>query len=165
MILVPRDTFGVTAPRGMEVFGCDDRDHGGHAEVTFSDVRVPAENLIGGRATASRSRGPASTRGGSTTACARSASPSGPSRRCARAEARVRIEQLRLLVLKAAWPMDTRGNKAAHSEIQAIKIATPVTVEWILDKAIQVHGAAVPGLPARRRVGSTPPGQRRCAVR
>ena len=57
------------------------------------------------------------------------------------AESRVRIEQLRLLVLKAAWLMDTVGNKAAHTEIQAIKIATPVTVEWILDKAIQVHGA------------------------
>ena len=57
------------------------------------------------------------------------------------AEARVRIEQLRLLVLKAAWLMDTVGDKAAHTEIQAIKIATPATVEWIIDKAIQVHGA------------------------
>lgn len=57
------------------------------------------------------------------------------------AESRVRIEQLRLLVLKTAWLMDTVGNKGAHSEIQAIKIATPKTIEWILDKAIQVHGA------------------------
>ncbi|HEY2279576.1 MAG TPA: acyl-CoA dehydrogenase family protein, partial [Streptosporangiaceae bacterium] len=57
------------------------------------------------------------------------------------AEARVKIEQLRLLVLKTAWLMDTVGNKGAHGEIQAIKIATPETVEWILDKAIQVHGA------------------------
>ena len=57
------------------------------------------------------------------------------------AESRVRLEQLRLLVLKAAWLMDTVGNKAAHTEIQAIKIATPATVEWILDKAIQTHGA------------------------
>ena len=57
------------------------------------------------------------------------------------AESRVRIEQLRLLVLKTAWLMDTVGNKGAHTEIQAIKIATPATVEWILDKAIQVHGA------------------------
>ena len=57
------------------------------------------------------------------------------------AESRVRIEQLRLLVLKTAWLMDTVGNKGAHSEIQAIKIATPTTVQWILDKAIQVHGA------------------------
>src|SRR5699024_5392393 len=57
------------------------------------------------------------------------------------AEARVRVEQLRLLVLKTAWLMDTVGNKGAHTEIQAIKIATPAAVEWILDKAIQVHGA------------------------
>jgi acyl-CoA dehydrogenase len=57
------------------------------------------------------------------------------------AESRVRVEQLRLLVLKAAWLMDTVGNKAAHTEIQAIKIAAPSTVEWILDKAIQAHGA------------------------
>ena len=57
------------------------------------------------------------------------------------AESRVRVEQLRLLLLKAAWLMDTAGNKAAHTDIQAIKIATPSTVEWILDKAIQVHGA------------------------
>jgi len=57
------------------------------------------------------------------------------------AESRVKIEQLRLLTLKAAWVMDTAGNKAAHGDIQAIKIATPATVGWIIDKAIQVHGA------------------------
>jgi acyl-CoA dehydrogenase len=57
------------------------------------------------------------------------------------AESRVRVEQLRLLVLKAAWLMDTVGNRGAHTEIQAIKIATPATVQWILDKAIQTHGA------------------------
>jgi acyl-CoA dehydrogenase len=163
MILVPRDTFGVTVLRGMEVFGYDDRDHGGHAEITFTDVRVPAENLIGregdGFAIAQARLGP-----GRIHHCMRSI---GVAERaieamCARAEARVafgtplaeqgvirdwiaearvRVEQLRLLVFKAAWLMDTRGNRAAHSEIQAIKIATPVTVEWILDKAIQVHGA------------------------
>jgi len=58
------------------------------------------------------------------------------------AEARVRIEQARLLVLKTAWLMDTVGNQGAHTEIQAIKISVPSTVEWILDKAIQTHGAA-----------------------
>jgi hypothetical protein len=58
------------------------------------------------------------------------------------AESRVRIEQCRLLVLKAAWLMDTVGNKGAHTEIQAIKITVPVTVEWILEKAIQTYGAA-----------------------
>ena len=57
------------------------------------------------------------------------------------AESRVRIEQLRLLVLKTAWLMDTVGNRGAHTEIQIIKIATPRDVEWILDKAIQAHGA------------------------
>src|SRR5256714_11840103 len=69
------------------------------------------------------------------------------------AESRVRVEQLRLLVLKTAWLMDTVGNKGAHTEIQAIKIATPSTVEWILDKAIQLHGAGGgsqdTGLPER----------------
>jgi acyl-CoA dehydrogenase len=58
------------------------------------------------------------------------------------AESRVRIEQCRLLVLKAAWLMDTVGNKGAHTEIQAIKITVPLTVEWVLDKAIQTYGAA-----------------------
>ena len=58
------------------------------------------------------------------------------------ADARVRIEQCRLLVLKTAWLMDTVGNQGAHTEIQAIKIAVPSAVEWILDKAIQTHGAA-----------------------
>jgi alkylation response protein AidB-like acyl-CoA dehydrogenase len=58
------------------------------------------------------------------------------------AESRVRIEQARLLVLKAAWLMDTLGNKGAHTEIQAIKIIVPSTTEWIVDKAIQAHGAA-----------------------
>ena len=163
MILVPRDTPGVEAERGMEVFGYDDRDHGGHAEMSFTDVRVPASNLIGaegdGFAIAQARLGP-----GRIHHCMRSI---GLAERaielmCARAEervafgkqiseqgvvrdwiaeSRVRIEQLRLLVLKTAWLMDTVGNKGAHTEIQAIKIATPATVQWILDKAIQVHGA------------------------
>ena len=163
MILVPRDTPGVSILRGMEVFGYDDHDHGGHAEIEFRDVRVPASNLIGGEgdgfAIAQARLGP-----GRIHHCMRSV---GVAERalelmCARAdsrvafgkaladqgvirdwiaESRVRIEQLRLLVLKAAWLMDTVGNKAAHTEIQAIKIATPATVQWIIDKAIQVHGA------------------------
>jgi acyl-CoA dehydrogenase len=57
------------------------------------------------------------------------------------AEARVRVEQLRLLVVKTAWLMDTEGDKAAHTEIQAIKIATPIAVEWILDKASRCTAA------------------------
>ncbi|PVG81915.1 acyl-CoA dehydrogenase [Nocardioides gansuensis] len=163
MILVERDTPGLEIHRGMTVLGYDDHEHGGHAELSFTDVRVPATNLIGnegdGFGIAQARLGP-----GRIHHCMRSI---GIAERaielmCERAEARVafgkplseqgvirdwiaesrvRLEQLRLLVLKAAWLMDTVGNKAAHTEIQAIKIATPATVEWILDKAIQVHGA------------------------
>ncbi|MEV7782072.1 acyl-CoA dehydrogenase family protein [Kitasatospora sp. NPDC088351] len=164
MILVPRDTPGVTVRRGMKVFGYDDADHGGHAEIHFDGVRVPAANLIGeegsGFAIAQARLGP-----GRIHHCMRAI---GIAERavelmCWRtlervafgrpladqgvvqdwiAESRVRIEQLRLLVLKTAWLMDTVGNRGAHTEIQAIKIATPRTVEWILDKAVQAHGAA-----------------------
>jgi acyl-CoA dehydrogenase len=164
MVLVPRDTPGVTVKRGMTVFGYDDGDHGGHAEVIFDDVRVPAENLIGeegsGFAISQARLGP-----GRIHHCMRLI---GMGERalelmCTRAlarepfgkpladqgviqdwiaESRVKIEQARLLVLKAAWLMDTVGNKGAHTEIQAIKIITPSTVEWIIDKAIQTYGAA-----------------------
>jgi acyl-CoA dehydrogenase len=164
MVLVPRDTPGVRIERGMTVYGYDDGDHGGHAEVVFDNVRVPAENLVGGEgegfAIAQARLGP-----GRIHHCMRAI---GMAERaleltCRRvldrvafgrplaeqgvvrewiAEARVRIEQVRLLVLKTAYLMDTVGNKGAHTEIQAIKIATPRTVEWILDKAIQAHGAA-----------------------
>ena len=58
------------------------------------------------------------------------------------ADSRVRIDQLRLLVLRAAWLIDTHGARAARTEISAIKIAAPETAEWVIDKAIQVHGAA-----------------------
>lgn len=163
MILVPRDTPGLEVVRGMHVFGYHDRDHGGHAELRFTDVRVPASNLIGGEgegfAIAQARLGP-----GRIHHCMRSI---GIAERaveymCERAlsrttfgkpiaqqgvvqdwiaESRVRLEQLRLLTLKTAWLMDTVGSRGAHKEIQAIKIATPQTVEWILDKAIQVHGA------------------------
>ena len=164
MVLVPRDTPGLRVERGMTVYGYDDSDHGGHAEVVLEDVRVPAENLIGGEgegfAIAQARLGP-----GRIHHCMRSI---GMAERaleltCRRvlertafgypladqgvvrqwiAEARVAIEQLRLLVLKTAYLMDTVGNKGAHTEIQAIKIATPRTVEWILDKCVQAHGAA-----------------------
>jgi acyl-CoA dehydrogenase len=163
-ILVPRDTAGVSVTRGMEVFGYDDRDHGGHAEIEFRDVRVPAENLIGnegdGFAIAQARLGPGRIhhcmraigvaelafeltcqRASDRVAFGRPLAEQGVIRDWI-AEARVRIEQLRLLVLKTAWLMDRVGNRGAHSEIQAIKIAIPRTVEWVLDKAIQVHGAA-----------------------
>jgi acyl-CoA dehydrogenase len=164
MVLVPRDTPGVHVRRGMRVFGYDDGPHGGHAEIEFVDARVPAANLLGGEgdgfAIAQARLGP-----GRIHHCMRLI---GMAERaielmCRRAldrvafgtplaeqgvvgewiaESRVRVEQVRLLVLKTAWLMDTVGNKGAHAEIQAIKIATPAAVEWILDKAIQLHGAA-----------------------
>ncbi|MCQ0021789.1 acyl-CoA dehydrogenase family protein [Streptomyces somaliensis DSM 40738] len=163
MILVPRDTPGVEIVRPMTVFGYDDHEHGGHAELVFTDVRVPVGNLIGeegqGFAIAQARLGPGRIhhcmrsigvaelaielmckRATERVAFGRPLSEQGVIREWI-AEARVRLEQLRLLVLRTAWLMDTKGNKVAHADIQAIKIATPPTVEWILDKAIQVHGA------------------------
>ncbi len=162
-ILVPRDTPGVQMVRGMTVYGYDDNDHGGHAEIIFDNVRVPVSNLISGEgdgfAIAQARLGPGRihhcmrcigvaelavelmcTRVSERVAFGRPLAEQGVIRDWI-AESRVRIEQLRLLVLKTAWLMDTVGNKGAHAEIQAIKIATPRTVEWILDKAIQAHGA------------------------
>jgi acyl-CoA dehydrogenase len=164
MVLVPRDASGVTVRRGMTVFGYTDGPHGGHAEIDFDDVRVPADNLVGGAgdgfAIAQARLGP-----GRIHHCMRLI---GMAERalellCHRvsqrvafgkplaeqgviqdwiAESRVRIEQNRLLVLKTAWLMDTVGNKGAHTEIQAIKIATPEMAEWVIDKAIQGFGGA-----------------------
>jgi acyl-CoA dehydrogenase len=162
-ILVPRDTPGITVKRAMSVFGYQDYAHGGHAEIEFKDVRVPASNLIAGEgegfAIAQARLGPGRIhhcmrligmaeralqlmceRVIERVAFGRPLAEQGVVRDWI-AESRVRIEQARLLVLKTAWLMDTVGNKGAHTEIQAIKIATPKTVEWILDKAIQVHGA------------------------
>lgn len=163
MLLVPRETPGLQLERGMRVFGYDDRHHGGHAELVLDDVRVPAANVIGnegdGFAIAQARLGPGRihhcmrsigiaeravelmcTRASGREAFGKPIADQGVVRDWI-AEARVRIEQLRLLVLKTAWLMDTVGNQGAHREIQAIKIATPQTVEEILDKAIQVHGA------------------------
>ena len=163
MILVPRDTPGINIRRGMRLFGYDDAPHGGHAEVGFDGVRVPAANLVGeeggGFAIAQARLGPGRIHhcmrmiGASERAlellCLRVTGRTAFGRPLAEqgviqdwiAEARVRIEQARLLVLKTAWLMDTVGNKGAHTEIQAIKVATPAMAEWVIDKAIQAHGA------------------------
>jgi acyl-CoA dehydrogenase len=164
MIIVPREAHGVTIRRGMRVFGYTDGPHGGHAEIEFSDVRVPAENLIAaegaGFAIAQARLGPGRIHhcmrmiGAAERAldlmCKRAAARTAFGGPLAGqgviqdwiAESRVQIEQARLLVLKAAWLMDTQGNKAAHTEIQAIKIVTPRMAEWVIDRAIQAHGAA-----------------------
>jgi acyl-CoA dehydrogenase len=163
-ILVPKDTPGVHVKRGMHVFGYTDGSHGGHAEIVFDNVRVPASNIISGEgegfAIAQARLGP-----GRIHHCMRAI---GMAERalellCRRtservafggpladqgmvrhwiAEARIRIETTRLLVLKTAWLMDTVGNKGAHTEIQAIKVAVPEMATWVIDRAIQAHGGA-----------------------
>ena len=164
MILVPRNTPGVTVKRGLSLFGFDDAAHGGHAEVEFTGVTVPADSLIGGEgdgfAIAQARLGPGRIHhcmrliGAAERAlqlmCRRVTGRTAFGRPLAEqgviqdwiAESRVRIESARLLVLKTAWLMDTAGNKGAHTEIQAIKVATPAMAEWVIDRAIQAHGAA-----------------------
>ncbi|RLK52590.1 acyl-CoA dehydrogenase family protein [Microbacterium telephonicum] len=164
MILVPRDTPGVRVVRPLTVFGYDDRDHGGHAEIAFDDVRVPAANLIAGEgdgfAIAQARLGPGrihhcmralgtgeralalmTERARTRTAFGGPLADQGVVREWA-AEARVQLEALRLLVLKTAWLMDTVGNRRAMTEIQAIKVAVPRAVLQIVDRAIQLHGGA-----------------------
>ncbi|MFC4610726.1 acyl-CoA dehydrogenase family protein [Streptomyces maoxianensis] len=163
MILVPRDAPGLEVRRAMQVYGYEDHSHGGHAEVVFDNVRVPASNLVGeeggGFAIAQARLGPGRIHhcmrliGMAERAielmCRRAVSREAFGKAIAQqgvvqnwiADARVTVEQLRLLVLKTAWLMDTAGNRGAHTEIQAIKIATPRAVVDILDKAVQVHGA------------------------
>ncbi|MDT9686507.1 acyl-CoA dehydrogenase family protein [Streptomyces sp. TRM76323] len=163
MVLVPRDTPGVEVRRAMRVYGYEDHHHGGHAEIVFDRARVPVANLVGeeggGFAIAQARLGPGRIhhcmrligmaeraielmcrRAVSRTAFGKPLAAQGQVRAWI-ADARVAVEQLRLLVLKTAWLMDTVGNRGAHTEIQAIKIATPRTVVDIIDRAVQLHGA------------------------
>jgi acyl-CoA dehydrogenase len=164
MILVPKDTPGVTVVRSTSLFGYDDGPHGGHAEVLYDDARVPASNLLGdegdGFRIAQERLGPGRIHhamraiGMAERAlemmCRRVASRStfgrpiidhGVVQRWI-SEARVRIEQVRLLVLKTAWLMDTVGNRGARIEVSAIKVAAPEVATWVIDRAIQAHGGA-----------------------
>ena len=162
MVLVPRDTPGVTVVRPLSVYGYEDAEHGGHAEVHFTDVRVPVANMLleegAGFRIAQERLGPGRihhcmraigiAERGLELLCARAVSRFPFGKAVAQqgvvqdwiAEARIRIEQARLLVLKAAWLMDTVGNKGARVEIAAIKVAAPEVANWVLDRAIQVHG-------------------------
>lgn len=161
MVLVPFDTPGVQVIRDLPVFGRYD-GHGGHPEVHYDDVRVPVDNILKGEgegfAIAQARLGPGRIHhamraiGMAERAfdllCERAVSRVAFGKPLAQqgvvqdwiAEARIRIEQTRLLVFKTAWLMDTVGNKGARVEISAIKVAAPRTAEWVLDKAIQAHG-------------------------
>lgn len=160
MVLVPLRTPGVTVLRGLSVFGYQDRE--GHGEIDFDDARIPVSNLLAGEgdgfAISQARLGP-----GRIHHCMRSI---GVAERalemmCERAgervtfgapvsersnvqdwiaEARIDIEMIRLLTMKTAWLMDTVGNKHAHTEIAAIKVAAPAIALRVLDRAIQVHG-------------------------
>ena len=162
MILVPLDAEGVTIERNLPVFGYHDR--GGHAQIRYEAVRVPASNLIAGQGEgymiAQARLGPGRIhhcmraigmaerafdlmveRAKSRIAFGVAVADQGVVRDWI-AEARWRIEQARLLVLRTAWLIDTIGNRAARTEISAIKVVAPRTALWVIDKAIQVHGAA-----------------------
>jgi acyl-CoA dehydrogenase len=160
MILVPKDTPGVTIVRNLPVFGYVDQE--GHAEITFEDARVPAANLISeeghGFLIAQARLGP-----GRIHHCMRTigAAERALELMCKRAservtfgqpvaeranvqdwiaESRIEIDMARLLTLRAAWLMDTVGNKHARTEIASIKVAAPNVALKVIDRAIQVHG-------------------------
>jgi acyl-CoA dehydrogenase len=163
MILVPRATPGITILRHLPVFGYDDAPHG-HMEIEFRDVRVPASNLLLGEGqgfeiaqgrlgpgrihhamrligVAERALEKMCRRVKARTAFGRPiAEQSVTLERIA--ESRIRIDQARLLVYKAAWLMDTVGNKAARADIAMIKIASADAACQVTDWAIQAHGAA-----------------------
>jgi acyl-CoA dehydrogenase len=164
MVLVPTDTTGVRVLRSTSIFGYDDGPHGGHADIIYDDVRVPVSNLLGeegdGFKIAQERLGPGRIHhcmraiGMAERAlelmCERTAKRSAFGQPIIDhgivqdwiAEARIRIEQVRLLVLKTAWLMDTVGNKGARIEVSAIKVAAPEVATWVIDRAIQAHGGA-----------------------
>jgi acyl-CoA dehydrogenase len=164
MILVPMDSDGLTVVRPTSVFGYSDQAHGGHAEIVFDRVRVPVANMLGGEhegfALAQARLGPGRIHhcmrliGMAERAldlmCQRALQRHTFGRAVAEhgvvqewiADARLRIEQARLLVLKTAWLMDTVGNKGAAMEIAAIKVVAPDVARWVIDRAIQAYGAA-----------------------
>ena len=162
IVLVPMNTPGLSIVRNLTVFGYEDQH--GHAEILFEDVRVPVANLIGeqgsGFEIAQARLGPGRvhhcmraigmaeralslmvSRSAERTAFGKGLNQQGVILEWI-ANARVDIEQARLLVLKTAWLIDTVGAKAARKEIAAIKVVVPRMAERIIDHAIQTHGAA-----------------------
>ena len=163
MILLPRDTPGITILRHLPVLGFDDAPHG-HMEIDFQNVRVPMTNLLLGEGRgfeiAQGRLGPGRIHHAMRVIglaeralekmCRRVKARTAFGRPIAEqsvtleriAESRIRIDQARLLVLKAAWMMDTVGNKAARAEIAMVKIAAADAACQVVDWAIQAHGAA-----------------------
>ncbi|MCM1935902.1 acyl-CoA dehydrogenase family protein [Acinetobacter radioresistens] len=163
MVLVPIDTAGVTIERMLPVFGDYDAPHG-HGEISFNNVRVPLSHFIGGAGqgfeiaqgrlgpgrihhcmrcigAAEKSLDLMIERGMSRTAFGKEILKLGGNLERV-AEARVAIDQARLLTLYAAYKMDTLGNMAALTEISAIKVVAPSVLEKVVDMAIQIHGGA-----------------------
>jgi acyl-CoA dehydrogenase len=162
MILVPADAPGITVLRDLPMFGY--RDRLGHGDVQFTDVRVPASNMLGaegdGFAIAQGRLGPGRMHyamraiGMAERAlelmCQRATTRVAFGEPLARrgvvrewiARSRLEIDQIRLLTFKAAWLMDTRGNAAARSEVAAIKVAAMETAHTVVNRAVQTFGAA-----------------------
>jgi len=160
MVLVPRDTPGLSIDRHLPTFGFQDQH--GHSELTLTDVRVPVTNLLGeegGGFTIAQARlGPGrihhcmrligmaeraidlmARRAQSRVAFKRPLSEQGVVREHI-ALSRIEVEQARLLVLKTAWLIDSAGSKGAATEIAAIKVAVPRMACTVIDRAIQIHG-------------------------